>query len=51
MLISRSGYNWNNVLSPNLWACNRELKSGRDYNQDSKSYYPVRKKEQANVSV
>ena len=22
MLTSRRGYNWNNVLSPNWWACN-----------------------------
>ena len=24
MLISRRGYNWNNVLSPNWWAYKRE---------------------------
>ena len=31
MLISRRGYNWNNVLSPNGWAYNRDFTILSDY--------------------
>ena len=36
MPMSRSGYNWNNVLSPDWWAYNwvGPLISGRAYNRD-----------------
>ena len=42
MLISRSGYNWNNVLSPNWWAYYARGVGGTPYNGVYKEVPPKR---------